>query len=38
MGKHHKLFTERVEHSGTIDVSTLSDDELRAIATAKSTG
>lgn len=32
LGKHHKLFVERVEHSGTIDVSTLSDDELRAIA------
>lgn len=32
LGKYHKLFTEKVEHSGHIDVSKLSDDELRAIA------
>ena len=32
IGKYHKLFTDKIEHSGHIDVSKLSDDELRAIA------
>lgn len=31
LAKHHKLLTERIEHSGRIDVGKLSDDELRAI-------
>jgi phage terminase small subunit len=32
IGKHHKLFTEKIEHSGSINVSELSDDELRRLA------
>lgn len=35
LGKHHKLFTEKIEHSGTVNVSELSDDELRAIVEGK---
>lgn len=31
LAKHHKLLTDRVEHSGKIDIGKLSDDELRAI-------
>jgi phage terminase small subunit len=31
LARHHKLLTDRIEHSGKIDVSKLSDDELRAI-------
>jgi hypothetical protein len=36
LGKHRKLFTDRIEHSGSIDYSTLPDDELAAIAAGKS--
>lgn len=32
LARHHKLLTDRIEHSGKIDVTRLSDDELRAIA------
>lgn len=28
LGKHLKLFTEKVEHSGTIDLKSISDEEL----------
>ncbi len=33
LGRHHKLFTDKTEISGQIDVTELSDDELRRIAT-----
>jgi phage terminase small subunit len=32
LGKHHKLFTEKVEHSGNVDVARMSDDELERLA------
>lgn len=31
IGRHYGLFTDKVEHSGTIDVTSLSDDELHAL-------
>lgn len=43
IGKYHKLFADRIEHSGTVDgtlninlkdISNLSDDELNAISQA----
>lgn len=35
LGKYHKLFTERVEHSGKIDVTKLTDEELQRIVEAE---
>lgn len=38
IGKHHRLFTDRVEHSGevehkhSVDLTTISDDELDTLA------
>lgn len=32
LGRHHKLFTDKTEHSGQINVTELSDDELKRIA------
>jgi hypothetical protein len=34
LARHHKLLTDRVEHSGKIDLSSMTDDELRAIIEA----
>jgi len=34
LGRYHKLFTDKVEHSGSINLSGLSDDELKEIINA----
>ena len=31
IGKHLKLFTDKVEHSGTVDIKSMSDEELKRI-------
>jgi phage terminase small subunit len=35
LGKHHKLFTEKVEQSVSIDMGELTDDQLTALAAGK---
>lgn len=32
LGKYRKLFTDKVEHSGSVDVARMSDDELERLA------
>lgn len=34
LGRYHKLFTDKVEHSGSINLAGLTDDELKEIANA----
>jgi phage terminase small subunit len=32
IGKHHSLFTDRIEHSGHIDYTSMSDEKLKELA------
>jgi phage terminase small subunit len=32
IGKHHSLFTDRIEHSGHIDYTNMSDEKLKELA------